>query len=278
MRAPRQRAALNAAASLLVPACQGRRSPQVNAGAQPPIGLPLHACAHPCSYQDGDGEDLEIQELLRWLQAPPGKQAACGRRRGRLPKQAGGPYNQATGGLSRQATLTGGRRLRQAPPRTASSPALGAGLAPLALEPQAVAAAQEEGGYYAAGGAGHERGATAYDSERWQSASASSHAFLERAPCMPLSSRAVGVHAACSMSTRLPACPCTLILVSPCQAQGGACSPPSLPLHPSTCQPPLCLRPPPCSGRRGVKHAAAGGAVDRRPKKGDAAGESDARG
>ncbi|KAL4436382.1 hypothetical protein ABPG77_009944 [Micractinium sp. CCAP 211/92] len=117
------------------------------------------------TYQDGDGEDLEIQELLRWLQAPPGKQAACGRRRGRPPKQAGGPYNQATGGLSRQATLTGGRRLRQAPPRTASSPALGAGLAPLALEPQAVAAAQEEGGFYAAGGAGHERGATAYDRE-----------------------------------------------------------------------------------------------------------------
>ncbi|KAL4420498.1 hypothetical protein ABPG75_010154 [Micractinium tetrahymenae] len=126
------------------------------------------------TYQDGDEEELEIQELVGCLHAPPDQQAASGsarssgRKRGRPPKQRGqrqGQGSQGAGSSQWQAKLTGAGRRAQAASRTGSSVALGGGLVPLALEPEALAEAQEEGGFYAAGGAGHERGATAYDKD-----------------------------------------------------------------------------------------------------------------
>ena len=153
------------------------------------------ACACCCSYEDGDGEDAELEELLPILVGPQRPAWAAGaepaavapKRRGRPPKQQHqqqhegreaeaqqGGVGQGRGQRQRQQqqpTLTGGQRRRPVSgggADAASGGASGGGVDWVRLEPtaKALAESREEGGFHQAGGAGHERGATAFDSEQ----------------------------------------------------------------------------------------------------------------
>ncbi|EFN52584.1 hypothetical protein CHLNCDRAFT_138597 [Chlorella variabilis] len=126
------------------------------------------------TYEDGDGEEAELHELLPVLRGPhraqngarlapagaPSRPAAGGKKRGRPPKQAPPGEPQAAAA----AVAAAGRGRRVAAAAGADAAAGGAAWVQVEATPVAIAEA-EEGGFYAAGGAGHDRHVLAFDRE-----------------------------------------------------------------------------------------------------------------
>jgi hypothetical protein len=238
-----------------------------------------------CSYEDGDGEDAELAELLPILVGPQrpawatgaAPAAAAPKRRGRAPKQQqqqqheGGEAEAQQDGASQalrqrqrqqqQPTLTGGQRRRATSgggaDAASGSASGGSGGDWVRLEPtaKALAESREEGGFYQAGGAGHERGATAFDSEQPR--------LPPCPPCLPCalllpvlrlgdtpSPCGATEGAASLLDSKLPACACTHLA---CCLPACLCVP-CLPCRQEQCDAP-CR---PLAGRSQAGHCSGG--------------------